>query len=434
MRSLRNAALAATLLALSGCGGTKACTSKTMLLTVTLGSLAASADNLEVEVLVDGETSHHTSIARAAGTTTGTIEISFPSGYPTGKSVTVTVTAAAAGNTLATGTITKTMAADCTTASLTVNEKACVFQSAEDCFNGIDDDCNGMIDCADPACTSGSECVPANADGFHAGTTVDAGSACPAAYDGTAPTDLQSGLSNGGADCTGCHCTATVSCSANLYVYASQTACTADTTLTGGSLLGSINNANIVAECNAHSFTVGQTYRVGPYVTMSNPCTASGTATVSTPSWGMSKRFCQADKVGAGCTQGYVCVAKVSTPHCELAAGAESCSPGYTAMGTWYTGFSDTRSCGACGCGTQTPGDCTHDVNGNLIYLNLYAGGCGSGINSNAPSNSQRCQGINLADGAYGWESFNPKAPSCPPSAPVTGALTATGQQTLCCK
>jgi len=461
MRAPTYAALAAIALLLAGCPGTRDCKPGTLLVAVTLGDAAATADSLEVDVSIDGAAPKHTSVPHAGGDRMGTIEVGFPSGYPQGRQVTVTVTAAHGGSALASATTPpQKLAEDCGNASLTLVQSApadmsalpdmsalvdmslpgdmtCVFQSAEDCFNGIDDDCNGMTDCADPACTPATDCVPAagGSAGFALGTTVAPSAACPTLYDTTMPTDLHNGLS-GGANCTGCSCNATVSCSGTLYVYSSATACNADTTLTGGMSVGMVTNANMGTMCVVHSFAQGQTYRVGPYQTTSSACTSAGTATKTTPSWSMNNRFCKTDKVGAGCSPGYVCVPKVTTSHCALADGAQTCQPGYTPMGTWYTGFSDTRSCGACACGAQTPGDCTRDVNNNTIpqYMQLYAGGCSSGVNANSPSNSHNCGGLTFADGAFGWENFNPKLPSCPASAPLTGALTPTGQQTLCCK
>jgi hypothetical protein len=467
MRAAFAATAVLALLMIAGCPGTRVCKPGTLLVNVTLGAAAASASTFEVDVSLAGGAPRHTSFARGSNSRTGTIEIDFPSGYPAGKPVTVTVTASQAGQPVAAAVFMQTLAASCATATVALNDTSaladmsmpgmmpdmpdmtpvadltppadmtCVFQSAEDCFNGIDDDCNGFTDCADPACTSGSECVPAaGGAGFALGTTVGITTSCPSLY--STKTDVHQGLSGqGGVDCTGCSCTATVSCSASLYVYANQTACTNDmNTLSGGSLIGTVTNANAPAMCNAHTFTVGDTYRVGPYTTVSNACVASGASAKTTPMWTTDNRFCQVDKIGAGCSPGYVCVPKVTTPHCALASGAQSCQPGYTPMGTWFTGFSDTRNCGSCGCGTQTPGNCSHDANNNPTYFQIFFGGCGSGINNNHPPNSQQCVGLNNADMAYGWESgqFFPVAPSCPATYGETGALTTTGQQTLCCK
>ncbi len=42
----------------------------------------------------------------------------------------------------------------------------CVPKGPENCTNGVDDDCNGLVDCADPACTAqGYACVPVSPSG-----------------------------------------------------------------------------------------------------------------------------------------------------------------------------------------------------------------------------------------------------------------------------
>src|SRR5207237_1320098 len=38
-------------------------------------------------------------------------------------------------------------------------DNAAVAGRAEDCSNGIDDDCNGRIDCMDPQCTNAARCT-----------------------------------------------------------------------------------------------------------------------------------------------------------------------------------------------------------------------------------------------------------------------------------
>lgn len=311
-------------------------------------------------------------------------------------------------------------------------DMTCVFKSAEDCWNGIDDDCNGTTDCADPACQTTALCVPDKSGSFALGTELAAGGTCPAGYMGTT-TDINTGL-NGNAGCTGCSCAATVSCTVNVYAYLSQAQCTADANLTGGAFVVSFTNAG--AECSPHAFAVGETLR-SQNMTTSNPCMPVGVATAVPPAWAMSQRFCAADAIGKGCQAGYVCVRKPTTPSCVLSPGAAACPPQYTAVGTsWYTGLSDTRACGACGCGTQTPGDCTKDQNGNTLYTDIFFGGCGSGQNSSVPPNGKQCANpLNNADGAAGFQGGGivPLAPSCPGTSMVSGTLTGTGEQTLCC-
>jgi hypothetical protein len=52
-----------------------------------------------------------------------------------------------------------------------------VGPTAENCFNGTDDDCNGAVDCADSACTAIATCVE-DSPGFALGTVVDSATDC----------------------------------------------------------------------------------------------------------------------------------------------------------------------------------------------------------------------------------------------------------------
>jgi hypothetical protein len=315
-------------------------------------------------------------------------------------------------------------------------DAGCVFQSAEDCFNGIDDDCNGHTDCDDPACTPSTMCVPAaGSNGFVAGAYVDPAAGCPARFD-AGGTAINATLIPG-AGCTGCSCVAGISCSANLYKYASSTACTLDLGLTGGTLAGSISSTLVAgtttatASCLASTFTMATQARIGPYVTTNGPCAPRGTPTLTTPTWGTSRKYCSAASIGSGCTPGYVCVPKAAPNHCVLALGARLCPAGYTkdATGSWYTGFTDTRTCSACTCGTQTPGSCTPLQ--ASFYFGTTTNTCIAGVHRSGGSGSQICTISNdCASAGFGG---TPTAPTCPGVSTATGAATATGEQTLCC-
>src|SRR6266581_139856 len=50
-------------------------------------------------------------------------------------------------------------------------QKGCVT-GAVDCFNNLDDDCDGKIDCADTDCQTANECAPDPTANFSAGTIV----------------------------------------------------------------------------------------------------------------------------------------------------------------------------------------------------------------------------------------------------------------------
>jgi hypothetical protein len=81
---------------LCGCGVNQ-CKQGTLLVNVELSGSAAQADLLNVEVVVGAAGEVKTNLDHEAGVADGTIEIDFPSGYPAGQTVTVTVTATRGG-------------------------------------------------------------------------------------------------------------------------------------------------------------------------------------------------------------------------------------------------------------------------------------------------------------------------------------------------
>jgi hypothetical protein len=481
-------------LAFAGCGGTRACRNGTLFVTVDFVAGAVSAEKVSIDVKPEGAPLRTELLDHAPGATEGTIEVDFPDGYQPGNRVTLVLTARKNGLPFAATTASVVLASGCSSTSVQLGGAlldggngdaggdvgsgaggsgdagtggrggadgggsggagggttdsgaggavdsgvdtgpACVFQSAEDCFNGIDDDCNGHTDCDDPACTVSTTCVPAaGSTGFVPGAYVDPSLTCPVRFD--AGESTINAMLDPGAGCTGCSCDASVSCSANLYKYASSTACGLDLTNTGGALAGGItatlaaSATTATASCLASTFDTTTEARVSAYVTTNGPCTPHGTAKVTPPAWGASRKFCSAGSVGGGCSPGYVCVPKAAPNHCVMALGSKACPAGYTKdPAAWYTGFTDTRSCGACGCGTQTPGSCTP------LQVAFYYGAsttCTAGINHSLQSNTNGCN-FNATDGSAGF-SGTPTAPVCPAVSAQSGALTPTGAQSLCC-
>jgi hypothetical protein len=464
-------------LGLIGCGSTRPCKSGTLFISVQFQGAARAADSLLV-LVSDGDSPRQSVFPHGPGAAQGTIEVDFPNGYREGRQVDIVLTPQTNGTYGASVSMSTILTAGCTTLGVVLSDDgdsgaadapaatggasgagggdggsgggaagttgaggrtdagsdgadaSCVRQ-AEDCFNGIDDDCNGHIDCDDPACAPSAVCVPAaGASGFIAGAYVDAASACPAGF-AAGETSINATF-NPGVGCTGCSCSTSITCTANLSKYANNIACTLSGTnsLAGGIRSDLATGATApTSTCLISTFTMANPPIVDAYVTLNGACTPQGSASRSTPTWATSRKFCRADSTASGCASGSVCVRRSSVNHCVLGAGAQTCPAGYTKDGgSWYTGFNDARSCGACACGTQLPGSCA------TLRASFYAGTttCNTAVQASLGSGSQTCT-FPTACQSVGFGG-TPTLPTCTAAtSTTTGAATATGPQTLCC-
>ncbi|HMJ56934.1 MAG TPA: hypothetical protein VK540_32925 [Polyangiaceae bacterium] len=299
---------------------------------------------------------------------------------------------------------------------------ACVISCVskpEQCFNNLDDDCDGVSDCADPDCAAVAVCEPVS--GFTFGTTVDPAINCPSSFSGGGPV-LQGAL-DPGSGCTGCGCTPTTTdCTpVSLFTYATQADC-----LSRSNSNQSISIPQLTTGCTGVGFQLPWSgYTVDG--SFNQKCSTTGMAKLSTPTWGSSTKFCAAaSSSSTGCSAGNVCVPKPTGLACLLAAGPVSCPGGFTPQNL-YTGYSDTRVC-SCSC-TASGGNCNDvviNITGTLAptcddFTGAYlgAGACGT---------TQYTQ--------FGYKfSGSPTNPTaCTTANDQQGSLTPTGQQTLCCR
>jgi hypothetical protein len=226
---------------------------------------------------------------------------------------------------------------------------------AEVCDNGLDDDCNGLTDCADPACmAAGYSCLP---------TTVPAGAklvaynatarpGCPAGY-GTATPVI--GNVDGGTTCD-CTCAGTDGvCTAMASYHAYADGCEKDSGIT------------------ASGFTATTACRTGSGPSPAN--VSYDLFNASTPEAGQG--VCSATPValpGPGADLGEICLAPEASDGgcngnaCRLTAdagfrtcvllsrGLASCpASGFSqqvVVSSGVPGYVDTRSCAGCQCGT----------------------------------------------------------------------------------
>jgi len=292
----------------------------------------------------------------------------------------------------------------------------------ENCFNNKDDDCDGNIDCGDTDCAPVAYCTPLDASGGRLGVVVPAMTSCPSGYTdgGTIVNGMSAGL------CTGCSCRPpTVTCSTIVSSFASFNDCT------NSAIVGTQETTfNSTQACTTPSWlgsTLGTIY--GVQTTMFTPilsgaCVASGTATPVPVTWSSTSKFC-VPTVGGGCGSGQVCVPATAVPKCTMFDGSPSCPAG-TTRSEWYTGAADSRTCGACTCGSANGANCINvtlkvgsDYSCNVTTLNIVSG-------------QRQCTstGINSPGLIF---SGTPIQPTCAANAETFGAVGPTGPKTICC-
>ncbi|HEY7375778.1 MAG TPA: hypothetical protein VIF57_26710, partial [Polyangia bacterium] len=488
-----------------------------------------TANEVGIDVSVDGSTPVHTDLRFPTGTRAGGVEVKFPNGYPAGKKVALTLSlSAGAGSILATRSMQIVLTGDC--AAITVDFAAdggmgggggasagagghgggggggaggslggntgggggsaggtgggsagagggtggtggaagrggaggsagtggsagagggaagrggagggagrggagggCVATGAENCFNNLDDDCDGKIDCADSDCTPNvAQCVALDpTGGGKIGFFTAATAACPQGY--SDQTVINKGLTGGA--CAGCSCKVPMvtACSATIASY--KTAADCGTASNQGTAEITFSSTQACTTPNWVGSSFGTIYGVqaGPFTpTLSAACTPSGTPAPGPVAWGASNRFCATTTMGGGCQTGQVCVPVNTAVKCAIFDGAHSCQAG-TSADAWYTGSTDARTCGACACGGATGQSCagmTLDVGTDYS--------CGT-ITAMLASGQRFCypaSGTGVYSPGLIFTGTPTQPTSCPASAPLSGALTATGPKTVCC-
>jgi len=292
---------------------------------------------------------------------------------------------------------------------------ACVSRGAENCFNALDDDCNGDIDCADSACKGPAECRPAPS-GSELGYFAAAGEACPSGYTELALNqDLQVPM-----QCSGCSCInpTDLLCDSGIYGHGSYPC----PSYQFNGLLYDVYSDRCTglpnADPNIHYYSIRGT----------SQCTPSGTPTFEPVSWAQSAVFCLADRVGGGCGSGKACVPAEAPGFCTLSDA--NCSSDYPDdRGPWYEGVDDQRGCTECQCGLGTA-DCS------ASYIGIYSdGGCGTNAMplQSVPDQGDAC-GLSFAPhSARIIGNPVPGSGSCQVNNFMTGEATPTNGHHVCC-
>ncbi len=321
-----------------------------------------------------------------------------------------------------------------TGAPLLDSGSACDASTAESCTDGIDDNCNGTVDCADqPACAA-YECASSTPSGWIGPAVMWTGSYpaaavpdCPVGY--ATAVDGFEGLASS-PDACGCECRAsgqTCSGSATLYtgtncakscvtVALSSNACTALVCPMGGAA-GSWQVTGPVSTGGACSPTV--TPKSG-----------------GPPSWQTTVRVCAHAgpvDVPGGCVNGEQCLPKPTAPYgsslCVYQPGVQTACPApYDASPrptVVFESFTDGRGCGACTCSAApTAASCAGGV---ALHSQSTCG-------ETRPSSAPGCMTFNLSPVAV-QANYALTAGTCSVTgmpAP-TGTVTPSNAYSVCC-
>jgi hypothetical protein len=319
------------------------------------------------------------------------------------------------------------------------------------CFDGLDDNGDGLADCADPTCAAVATCVaevPADWTGYdHLFDGSGAAPACPSLFAQSA-TPGNSGLTADPASCGACACgaPANLTCDMPDAMFVQDATCgnagnfvtqlsvpaAWDGTCTGTDFAPGGRNTcgnNGTSPCNAAVLADA------PVVT-GGSCGASGGASTVTPSSFTGAGFaCAGAPHGGGCTGTEVCQPKPAAPFesgiCIHHDGDVACPVGtpFTARHVFYTGVDDTRGCSACACGAPAGATCS-------ATISVYASGSSctgtpaatfaAGTCTNLAGNPQ----ITVRKATI----TAPTGGACPASGgAATGSATGTGATTYCC-
>jgi hypothetical protein len=117
---MRAIPIAIALTLLLGCTKVRPCKNGTALLTVNYEGDATSADQLRLDISVNGGAAETTTLNHSSGASTGTVEVDFSGSYPTGATMDIVATALSNGNVVGMTTDSVAVVAGCTNAQLTI--------------------------------------------------------------------------------------------------------------------------------------------------------------------------------------------------------------------------------------------------------------------------------------------------------------------------
>lgn len=334
--------------------------------------------------------------------------------------------------------------------------------STEDCTDGVDNDADGKIDCADADCTVGYAChnpVPVGWTGHYAladGMFAALPGNCPGS---TYPNPFYTGYRSPNAaapQCSACSCggpqgqmcnvqelnVTDVTCAEEMSGLAhcrkaippvTDGACHTISIPGGQATCGPPNLVN--QTCPGGTKACNLSVYLDDPVAAGGACPASAQAPVIAPfTWSNAARACQPSTEGKGCANDFACLPNPAAPFgavCISKAGDNACpaGSGYTTKKMFFDlDPVDTRACSECSCGNPTGLSCTTSI---TTYSDTT---CGSAIATTAAS-ACSTYANNPAVGSYKSVSTQFTAGTCAPSGgQAMGSVVPENPVTFCCQ
>ena len=312
---------------------------------------------------------------------------------------------------------------------------ACIPQASEDCTNGRDDNCNGLVDCSDPDCGPQYECVPTVPTGWNAAAlNVTSRATCPTGF-GT-PRDVVVNPSPLPAGCT-CTCNAggAASCEKGSVTFYGPSVFSSDCS-TVGTFATNVDDGNCQSSVpwGLFGFGIGAnaSLRATSVPLVANTCSALVGKTVPPSAETQGKRCLAASAlVGGGCPAAQSCARRTtgSFLSCVGKTGVAACPTGWPIGHRTGTGITDTRSCSACTCGSTA--SCAPAT------VTFFAGSSCTGTAVSSPADNVCRPMVTTGQSATSWrydsvvltEGCQKTVDALP-----TGTIAVAGEETVCCK
>lgn len=293
----------------------------------------------------------------------------------------------------------------------------CKPTGAEVCDDGIDNDCNGRIDCADPACGAFACIAPAPDGWAYLALAPATRPSCGDAF--TTSSDKR--VIEGSLTQT-CKCNCGSPCGGDATIEkGSDNTCTSGTITVAADTNG---GCNTLANADVAAFA-----KVVPPAAGS--CGATDAMTKGDPKSGRTCTYVKPPRAQSGCAGAEVCATRPPDGYsaCVAKDGANACPPGYAREFHVGGAVDDQRKCTGCTCSASVA--CAVEV--ELWTQPQCMGGSDTKVSSQTNGSCQPSTPVNNVKG-YKSKLTGGACAQATASMP-SGTITFTGgEQTVCCK